>query len=95
MTKKWYLVAYDVRDAKRLRQTAKKMLGYGSRVQYSLFRCRLTSEDLERMNWELTKILTEEDDLLIVEICSRCASRIRDSSGRTDWDLEVKSYEVF
>lgn len=95
MTKKWYLVAYDVRNAKRLRQTAKKLLGYGNRVQYSLFRCRLTSEDLERMNWELTKILTEEDDLLIIEICSHCASKIRDSSGRKDWDTEVKSFELF
>ncbi|MDO5579550.1 MAG: CRISPR-associated endonuclease Cas2 [Planctomycetia bacterium] len=95
MTKKWYLVAYDVRDPKRLRQTAKKLLGYGTRVQYSLFRCRLTAEDLERLNWELIKILSEEDDLLIIEVCDRCAAKIRDSSGRTDWDSEVKTYDFF
>ena len=95
MSKKWYLVAYDVRDPKRLRQTAKKLLGYGNRVQLSLFRCRLTKEDLERLNWELTQILSEEDDLLIIEICSHCATKIRDSSGRTDWDSEVKSYDFF
>ena len=60
----------------------------------SLFRCRLTTVDLERLNWELSKILAEEDDLLIVEICSRCATRIRDSSGKTDWSSDAKSFEI-
>ncbi|MGL4941816.1 MAG: CRISPR-associated endonuclease Cas2 [Thermoguttaceae bacterium] len=94
MSKKWYLVAYDVRDPKRLHKTAKKLLGFGTRVQLSLFRCRLTKQDLERLNWELSKILDEEDDLLIVEICDRCATRIRDSSGKRDWTEEVKTFEI-
>lgn len=92
--KKWYLVAYDVRDPKRLRRTAKKLLGYGSRVQMSLFRCRLTREDLERLNWELTQILSEDDELLIIEICDRCTTKIRDGSGRANWKDDEKTFDV-
>ena len=38
---KWWLVSYDVRDSNRLRKVAKKLEGYGERLQYSVFRCRL------------------------------------------------------
>lgn len=94
MGKKWYLVSYDVRDSKRLRKTAKKLLAYGSRIQFSIFRCRLTQNELEKLNWELNQILEEEDDLLIIEICDRCAAKIRDSSGKINWKEEVKTFDV-
>ena len=45
---RWWLVCYDVRDAKRLRKTAKHMEGYGERMQYSVFRCWLTPREMER-----------------------------------------------
>lgn len=37
----WHLIRYDVRNAKRLRQVAKKLEGYGTRIQYSVFRVRV------------------------------------------------------
>ena len=61
--KNWRLVMYDVRDPKRLRKVAKHLEGYGSRIQYSVFRCRLSERQAERLRWELTTILEEEDDL--------------------------------
>lgn len=94
MQKKWYLVSYDVRDPKRLRRTAKKLLGFGTRLQMSVFRCRLSVEDYERLNWELSQILAEEDDLLLIEICGHCAKRIRDSSGKTDWTEDETTYDI-
>ena len=46
MTQKlWYLVAYDVRDPKRLREVAHHLEGYGERLQFSVFRCRLTERE--------------------------------------------------
>ncbi len=42
-----YVVAYDVRDDKRLRRVFKLMRGYGDHLQYSVFRCELS--DRERM----------------------------------------------
>ncbi len=53
---KWWLVCYDVRDEKRLRQCAKHMEGYGHRIQYSMFRCWMTAREVERLRWELTKM---------------------------------------
>ncbi len=94
MQKKWYLISYDVRDPKRLRKTAKKLLAYGTRLQMSVFRCRLSGTDYERLNWELTEILEEEDDILMIEICDRCAKHIRDSSGKTDWTQDETSFEI-
>jgi CRISPR-associated protein Cas2 len=58
--KSWYLVAYDVRDGKRLRKTAKILEGYGTRIQYSLFRCFMSRKMLEHLRWDLSKILTKD-----------------------------------
>lgn len=94
MSKNWYLVTYDVRDPKRLRQTAKRLEGYGSRIQYSVFRCRLQPRELERMQWELAKILDSEDDLLIIGLCGECASKIRCRSRQSDWTSEDTTFEI-
>ena len=78
--KHWHLVTYDVRDDKRLRRVAKKLEGYGSRVQYSVFRCRLDRETLEKLHWELTQIMQAEDDLLVIPLCEACAEKIPEHS---------------
>lgn len=92
--KNWYLVAYDVRDPKRLRRTAKRLEGYGTRVQYSVFRCHLRPRELERMQWELAKILESEDDLLIIGLCRDCAQRIRSKGRNHDWNTEPTTFEI-
>lgn len=82
----WYLVSYDIRDAKRWRAAYKQLRGSGERVQYSLFRCHLTRTELEALRWELERILAEEDDLLVVHLCPHCAAgvEVRGDDGR--WD---------
>ena len=60
----------------------------------SVYRCRLSQMDLEHLNWKLSQILTGEDDLLIVGICDRCAMKIRDNSGRTDWTADTTTFEI-
>ena len=84
---RWHLIAYDVRDPKRLRQTAKLLEGYGERIQYSIFRCRLDDLTLAKLRWELADILEPEDDLLVIPLCVRCASKIPNHStgDKTDW----------
>ena len=67
--KNWHLITYDVRDPKRLRQVAKKLEGYGTRIQYSIFRCRLDRLTLEKLHWELNQIMASDDDLLVMPIC--------------------------
>ncbi len=95
MAKKlWHLVAYDVRDAKRLRDVAKHLEGYGERVQFSIFRCRLTERELERLRWELTKKMEKEDDLLIIGLCPNCGARISERQGDDKWKEIPASFEV-
>ena len=48
--KHWHLITYDVRDPKRLRSVAKKLESYGTRIQFSVFRCRLDPEALEKLH---------------------------------------------
>jgi CRISPR-associated protein Cas2 len=67
-TQCWHLIRYDVRDPKRLRRVAKLLEGYGTRVQYSIFRCRLDHLSLEKLHWELNQIMESEDDLLVIPL---------------------------
>lgn len=83
--KLWYLIAYDVREPKRLREVAKHLEGYGERLQFSVFRCRLTERELERLRWELTQKMENEDDLLIVGLCAKCALRVTEKKGNEKW----------
>jgi CRISPR-associated protein Cas2 len=92
--RQWYLISYDVRDEKRLRLVARQLEGYGSRVQLSVFRCRLNMRGLERLKWELTKIMDPEDDLLIIGLCTKCADRIRRRNVVESWLEEISTYEV-
>lgn len=79
---RWYLVCYDVRDAKRLRKCAKHMEGYGYRIQYSVFRCWLSELEAERLRWELTERLAAEDEVLLIPLCGRCVNGIGGIHGR-------------
>ena len=49
--KHWYLICYDIRCPKRWRKAYKLLEGYGSRVQYSLFRCWLSQREREKLRW--------------------------------------------
>jgi CRISPR-associated protein Cas2 len=71
-----YLMAYDVSDPKRLRQVHKTMTAWGKPVQYSLFRVRCTGRELERLRFELAKLLDADDRLLVVRLCEGCAGRV-------------------
>jgi CRISPR-associated protein Cas2 len=94
---RWWIVCYDVRDAKRLRKTAKHMEGYGERMQYSVFRCWLTQRQMQCLRWELTDILTPEDDVLFVPVCSNCAAGVLATHSATkapDWPEAPPSFVI-
>ncbi len=91
--KRWFLVAYDVRDRKRLRRTAKHLEGYGSRLQYSLFKCCLSNRGVERLRWELTRILAPEDSIMIIGLCPICAGRVRERNVKV-FPEEDNTFEI-
>ena len=92
--KAWYIVSYDVRDDRRLKQVARKLCGFGTRLQYSIFRCRLSERDLERLRWELTQVLTEDDSLLIVSLCDHCIEKLKARNPNTHWPKPEDTFLV-
>lgn len=84
----WYLVSYDVREPGRLRQTYKLLKGYGASLQYSIFRCRLNRRQMERLRWELEKVLAPEDGLMIAGVCTVCVAKIVVRNPRVAWSVE-------
>ena len=73
-----HLVAYDVRNPRRLRRVAKVCLDYGVRVEYSVFECDLDEENFARL-WHgiLNEIDEDEDSVLAYRICGACVQCIR------------------
>lgn len=90
----WYLVAYDIRDPKRWRGVYKLLKGYGQRLQYSVFRCRLTKRQMERLRWELAGLLDPVDSLMVATLCPGCVARMTVQGGTTDWDVEEPKFQV-
>ena len=92
--KNWYVICYDITEPKRWRIVYKKLHGYGRRLQYSIFRCRLTVRQMERLHWELEEIMTSEDRLLIIRLCDGCERHVATHNRPESWHIEAKSFEI-
>jgi CRISPR-associated protein Cas2 len=69
MARRRYLVAYDIRDERRLRLIAGCMEGYGTRVQYSVFVSDLSPRELILMRADLESLIKmTEDRVMIVDL---------------------------
>ena len=94
---KWWLVCYDVHDPARLRRTAKLLEGAGRRMQESVFRCWMTASQMQRLRWELTKILEPIDEVLIIPLCSRCVEGMETTHSAVnvpDWPDAPEPYRI-
>ena len=72
-----WVVAYDVHNDRRRRRVEKALRGYGFRVQYSVFECRIDTRKLERLQGELTKEIETEDRLRFYQLCESCQQKVR------------------
>jgi len=64
-----FLVTYDIRDDKRLRQVHKTMRDFGDHLQYSVFECQFTPSDLARCRHELSELINHAvDQVLFVDL---------------------------
>ena len=93
--KHWHLVCYDIRDPKRWAKAYKILKGCGDHLQLSIFRVHLTKTKLADLRWKLSKILVDDDSLLIVRLCQGCAQRVIDSRGVDQWQKPEPGFEVF
>ncbi len=73
-----YIVAYDIRDDRRLRRVHKTMKEYGWPMQYSVFICDLDSMELIAMRTDLGVIIHHGVDSIAVIDLGPPANRGRD-----------------
>lgn len=60
--KNFILITYDITNTKRRNKVSKTLVGYGKRVQYSVFECFLTNTDFELLKKRLEKFIDLEVD---------------------------------
>jgi CRISPR-associated protein Cas2 len=69
MARRRYLVAYDIREDRRLRSIAGCMEGYGTRIQYSVFVCDLSEEEAVLMRSDLeVRMKQTEDSVMVIDL---------------------------
>ena len=74
-----YVVSYDITSDRRRNKIAKTLEGYGIRIQYSVFECRLTEKKYKEMYRKLMQLMTDEEDgsIRIYSVCGNCEGKIR------------------
>lgn len=76
--RQFYVVSYDIANAKRLRRVARAMEGVGERIQRSIFHCRLTDGDRHALQSKLlTLIDVRADTVRIYPLCRKDQADIK------------------
>ena len=69
MSRRDFLVTYDICDDKRLRSVFKLMKGYGEHVQLSVFRCSLNQTENMELRSKLSQLIHHAvDQVLIISL---------------------------
>ena len=67
-----WLVCYDIRDPKRLRHIHRRMLKWGTPLQYSVFHCLINDRERQRLVDELDDLMdTRVDDVRLYALRSK------------------------
>lgn len=69
------VVAYDISDDRRRERVAKILEGFGERVQYSVFECRLDKVQYLRLRHALEDVIRADVD--VVSFYFLCESDVR------------------
>ena len=86
-----WVVAYDSPNNKRRRKLAKLLEGYGERLQWSVFECRVHCHQLRRLRQGLARIATAEDSIRVWGLPQRAhaAEQLGRSVEPTPWQDKV------
>ena len=69
MARRRYLVAYDIREDRRLRNVAICVEGYGTRIQYSVFVCDLSDQEAVLMRGDIeARMKLSEDSVMVIDL---------------------------
>jgi CRISPR-associated protein Cas2 len=89
-----HLVTYDIRDPKRWRRAYRILRGYGSRIQYSVFRVNGTALQISRLRWDLERVLNAEDALLVLRLCPGCAQQAGALNEEHVWPVDEAPFKI-
>ena len=84
------LVSYDVDTTsaagrRRLRKVAKICTAFGQRVQYSVFECRVSDRELEKLRRKLLDVLEPAEDSLRIYRLRQPREEHLEVHGRDSW----------
>ena len=73
-----YLISYDIEKDRIRNKIAKELENYGTRVQYSVFECRITEKLYKELYAKLIDLMKDEKtgNIRIYNICAKCTGRI-------------------
>ena len=70
-------VSYDIRDDRRRNQVLNILKDYGTNVQYSVFECNLTQEQLNTLKKKIESIIKmDEDNVRFYLLCGACKDKV-------------------
>ncbi|GAU78637.1 CRISPR-associated endonuclease Cas2 [Fusibacter sp. 3D3] len=78
-----YIVCYDIINDTGRRKIEKIISHYGHRIQYSVFECKITSEESKEMLIRLKKEFEKDlfainkDTILIFTMCESCSKKMK------------------
>ncbi|WDC85200.1 CRISPR-associated endonuclease Cas2 [Caloramator sp. mosi_1] len=64
--KNLYVISYDISKDRTRNKVSKVLEGFGQRVQYSLFECRLNNTQLQTIKMKLLKLIDNKEDSIII-----------------------------
>ena len=83
------IIAYDVADDRRRYHLCKALDRYGMRIQYSVFELCLTPKELYKLVDQLTDLIDNtEDRLLVVQLCGGCHTSVGRYGKTTSYSPE-------
>ncbi|RMG50241.1 MAG: CRISPR-associated endonuclease Cas2 [Acidobacteria bacterium] len=70
------VISYDITDDRRRTRVFEALKDYGTWVQYSVFECELTADDIARLQAMLAGLINpREDSIRYYYLCRGCLRR--------------------
>ena len=63
MISQFLVVSYDIRSNRRRYKVMKTLEGFGTRVQFSVFECKLKPKEIDDLRKRLNKLCGHEDSI--------------------------------
>lgn len=76
MNTQFLVVSYDISSNRRRLKVMKTLEGFGARVQFSVFECRLKPNEVDDLRRKLKKLIVQEDSIRLYFISADDVKRI-------------------